>query len=92
MAENQFTTITPKNGPQEHLWTRLFRIQGLAEILHTAANTNEKLSGEAVAEFALMVDELSREAMNDLSGICDETKRNIAVGKTSEAAPLDAPQ
>lgn len=37
MAEEQFTTITPKNGPQEHLWTRLFRIQGLAEILHPAA-------------------------------------------------------
>ncbi len=92
MAKDQLTTITPQNGPQEHLWTRLFRIQGLSKILHTAANTNEELSGEAVDEVAMMINELSREAMNDLSDICDETKHNIAVGKPSEAAPLDAPQ
>jgi hypothetical protein len=92
MAEDQFTTITRKNGPQEHLWARLFRIQGLAEILHPAANTNEELSGEAVAEVAMMINELSREAMNALSEFCDETKHNIAVGKPSEATPLDAPQ
>lgn len=39
----------------------------------------------------MMINELSREAMDDLATLLDETKHNIAVGKSLEAAPLGRP-
>ncbi|MGB8992090.1 MAG: hypothetical protein WCD80_08555 [Desulfobaccales bacterium] len=84
MAEKDSTTIIEGEEPQGRLWKKLFRIQGLADILYYAANCNEELSSVSVEEVAMQIDDLAREAMDVLNDLTDKKLKTTA-GEIPEA-------